>query len=56
MEVPTRVQRPRARDARLKLLGFDVVRFTWRQITGERAAIAATIRGLLRGRSVWGRT
>jgi very-short-patch-repair endonuclease len=46
----------RSRDARLKLLGFDVVRFTWLQITSERAAIAATIRGLLRGRSVWGRT
>jgi very-short-patch-repair endonuclease len=49
-------EQDRSRDARLKLLGFDVVRFTWRQITGERAAIAATIRGLLRGRSVWGRT
>ena len=49
-------EQDRSRDARLKLLGFDVVRFTWRQITSERAAIAATITGLLRGRSVWGRT
>ena len=49
-------EQDRSRDARLKLLGFDVVRFTWRQITSEPAAIAPTIRGLLRGRSVWGRT
>ncbi len=49
-------EQDRSRDARLKLLGFDVVRFTWRQIASERAAVAATIRGLLRSRSVWGRT
>jgi len=37
----------RARDARLKLLGYDVIRFTWRQVSGDAAAVAATIRALL---------
>jgi very-short-patch-repair endonuclease len=41
----------RARDARLKLLGYDVVRFTWRQISDDPARVAATIRALLRSRS-----
>jgi very-short-patch-repair endonuclease len=41
----------RARDARLKLLGYDVVRFTWRQISDDPAGVAATIRALLRARS-----
>ena len=31
----------------LKLLGYDVVRFTWRQIVGGASAVAATLRGLL---------
>ena len=38
----------RARDAELKLLGYDVVRFTWRQLTAERTRVVATLRGLLR--------
>jgi very-short-patch-repair endonuclease len=38
----------RARDARLKVLGYEVVRFTWRQVTDDRAATAKTIRALLR--------
>jgi very-short-patch-repair endonuclease len=46
----------RARDARLKLLGFEVVRFTWRQIEEERRSVVRTIRALLSAGSVWGRT
>jgi very-short-patch-repair endonuclease len=41
----------RVRDARLKLLGYEVLRFTWRQIRDDRAAIARTIRLLLRARA-----
>jgi very-short-patch-repair endonuclease len=37
----------RARDARLKLSGYDVLRFTWRQIDSDSAQVAATIRALL---------
>jgi very-short-patch-repair endonuclease len=37
----------RARDARLKVLGFEVLRFTWRQVASDSAAVAATIRTLL---------
>jgi very-short-patch-repair endonuclease len=36
-----------ARDARLKLLGFEVLRFTWRQIQTDARTVAATIRALL---------
>jgi very-short-patch-repair endonuclease len=38
----------RARDARLTLLGFDVIRFTWRQVKHQPASIARTVRELLR--------
>ena len=41
----------RARDARLALLGYEVVRFTWRQRTRDQAAVAKTIRELLRART-----
>jgi very-short-patch-repair endonuclease len=37
----------RARDARLKVFGFEVVRFTWRQIAHDPARVARTIRALL---------
>jgi very-short-patch-repair endonuclease len=37
----------RARDARLKVLGYDVLRFTWRQITSDPGGVARTIRALL---------
>jgi very-short-patch-repair endonuclease len=37
----------RARDARLKVLGYDVVRFTYRQVTGDAAGVAAALRALL---------
>lgn len=40
----------RARDAELKLLGYEVVRFTWRQLGAEPAAVAHTVRTLLRSR------
>jgi hypothetical protein len=38
----------RARDTRLKILGFEVVRFTWRQVTSDTREVARTIRTLLR--------
>jgi len=41
----------RARDARLKVLGYEVVRFTWRQVTRDRPGVAKTIRTLLHARS-----
>jgi very-short-patch-repair endonuclease len=41
----------RSRDARLKVLGFDVVRFTWLQVENEAALVARTIRALLAERS-----
>jgi very-short-patch-repair endonuclease len=37
----------RARDARLRLLGFDVLRFTWRQLEDDGPAVAKIIRALL---------
>jgi very-short-patch-repair endonuclease len=37
----------RARDIELRLLGFDVVRLTYRQVTDEPAAVAAKVRTLL---------
>jgi very-short-patch-repair endonuclease len=38
----------RARDIELKLLGYEVIRFTWRQLTSEPASVAHTLRRLLR--------
>lgn len=38
----------RARDARLKLLGYEVLRFTWRQIDGSPKTVARTVRAFLR--------
>ncbi|MDP2710248.1 MAG: DUF559 domain-containing protein [Solirubrobacteraceae bacterium] len=40
----------RRRDQRLMLLGWRVVRFTWRQVTFDRAYVATTLRGLLSAR------
>ncbi|MDX6682299.1 MAG: hypothetical protein QOG94_2338 [Solirubrobacteraceae bacterium] len=37
----------RRRDQRLMLAGYRVVRFTWRQVSGEPATVAATMRELL---------
>ncbi len=44
----------RARDTRLKVLGYDVLRFTWRSIEEEPAAAAMTIRVLLRSAHIVG--
>jgi very-short-patch-repair endonuclease len=41
----------RSRDARLKILGYEVVRFTWRQVTRDRPGVAKAIRTLLHARS-----
>jgi very-short-patch-repair endonuclease len=37
----------RARDARLKLLDYEVLRFTWRQVLSAPAEVAATVQTLL---------
>jgi very-short-patch-repair endonuclease len=37
----------RARDLKLRLLGYEVVRFTYRQLTDDAAGIAAAVRALL---------
>jgi very-short-patch-repair endonuclease len=38
----------RARDLKLKLLGFDVLRFTWRQPRDHPAAVVTALRELMR--------
>jgi very-short-patch-repair endonuclease len=38
----------RARDARLSVLGYTVLRFTWRQVDDEPRHVARTVRELLR--------
>jgi very-short-patch-repair endonuclease len=35
-----------ARDIRLKVLGYEVLRFTWRQLSQEPGAVAATLRAM----------
>jgi predicted transcriptional regulator of viral defense system len=37
----------RLRDQRLTLAGYTVVRFTWRQVTGDPAGVASTLAALL---------
>ena len=46
-ETPTAFQRDRERDERLTVLGYRVVRFTYRRLVGEPAGVAATLRALL---------
>jgi very-short-patch-repair endonuclease len=41
----------RVRDARLKVHGYEVLRFTWRQVTSDPVGVARTLRILLRARS-----
>jgi very-short-patch-repair endonuclease len=38
----------RARDAKLSLMGYTVIRVTWRQLTSDPGGVAATLRALLR--------
>ena len=40
-------ERDRRRDQRLACAGWRVVRFTWRQLVGDRAALVETVRSLL---------
>jgi very-short-patch-repair endonuclease len=44
-------EQDRSRDAQLKLLGFEVLRFTWRRVTREGPGVSATIRALLEQRA-----
>ncbi len=41
----------RARDVELKGLGYDVIRFTWRQVTTGPTEVARTLRRLLNARA-----
>jgi very-short-patch-repair endonuclease len=40
-------EQDRARDVHLRLRGYEVLRFTWRQLVAQPVAIARAIRGLL---------
>jgi very-short-patch-repair endonuclease len=51
----TAFENDRARDEQLKLLGYEVIRFTWRRLRTHPAAVAATLRTLLRRGSAPGR-
>lgn len=44
---PPALERDRRRDERLTVLGYRVVRFTYRRVVDEPAAVAATLRALL---------
>jgi very-short-patch-repair endonuclease len=44
-------ERDRVRDAELQLLGYSVLRFSWRQLRDEPAAVAATVTELLNRRA-----
>jgi Protein of unknown function (DUF559) len=43
-------ERDHARDAALRIVGYEIHRLTWRRVTGEPARVAAEIRELLRRR------
>ena len=47
-ETPIAFHRDRERDERLTVLGYRVVRFTYRRLVDQPAAVAATLRALLR--------
>ena len=40
----------RARDLELRLLGYEVVRFIWRQVTDRPRGVADALRRLIHGR------
>jgi very-short-patch-repair endonuclease len=44
---PSAFETDRARDTRLKLLGYEVLRFTWRHVDDDGAAVVRTVRELL---------
>ena len=44
---PTAFHRDRERDERLTVLGYRVVRFSYRRVARHPAAVAATLRALL---------
>jgi very-short-patch-repair endonuclease len=44
-------EKDRLRDQRLALAGYQVVRFTWRQVFEEPDRVASTVRRLARLRS-----
>jgi hypothetical protein len=44
---PPALERDRRRDERLTVLGYRVIRFTYRRVVDEPAAVAATLRALL---------
>jgi very-short-patch-repair endonuclease len=44
----TAFEEDRARDARLKFIGYEVLRFTWRQVENAPRDVARTVRALLR--------
>jgi len=48
----TAFEADRARDAHLQSIGFRVLRFTYRQVTGDRSAVIAASRALLGRRSL----
>ena len=45
-----RLEEDRARDVRLALLGYEVIRFTYRQVEDDPDAVAGAVRTLLYGR------
>ena len=46
----TAFEADRSRDVKLKALGYDVLRFTWEQVTLRSTEVARTVRRLLRTR------
>jgi very-short-patch-repair endonuclease len=52
----TAFETDRARDVELKLMGYEVMRFTHRQITGGQQSVATALQALLASERVEGRT